>query len=169
MAPDLMQHTLPGFFAGDLAPLLQTLQAFRQSGKRLVTTNGCFDLLHVGHLRYLQAARQHGDGLLVCLNSDASTRGLKGPNRPISGELERAELLLGLSCVDWVYLFDSPSPQDVIVALRPDCHVKGGDYTAQTLPEGPAFAAAGIEMAFLPFVEGRSTSELITRIQQLPH
>lgn len=139
-------------------------QRLRASGKRVVFTNGCFDLLHVGHARYLEAARALGDVLVVGLNSDASVRGLKGPGRPVVPEAERAELLGALRCVDYVTLFDEPTPVEVIALLRPDVHTKGGDYRADDLPEAATVRACGGEVAILPFSEGRSTTGLIERI-----
>lgn len=139
-------------------------QRLRASGKRVVFTNGCFDLLHVGHTRYLEAARALGDVLVVGLNSDASVRGLKGPGRPVVPEAERAELLGALRCVDYVTLFDEPTPVEVIALLRPDVHTKGGDYRADDLPEAATVRACGGEVAILPFSEGRSTTGLIERI-----
>src|SRR2546423_1864914 len=105
-------------------------ERLRAEGRRIVFTNGCFDLLHVGHLRYLQAARALGDVLVVGLNSDRSVRGLKGAQRPLVPEEERAELLAGIECVDYVTIFDEELPNETIAALRPHVHVKGGDYEA---------------------------------------
>ncbi len=132
---------------------------------RTVFTNGCFDLLHVGHLRYLQAARSLGDRLVVGLNSDASVRGLKGPERPLVTEFERAEMLLGLSCVDAVVIFDEPTAERAIRVIRPSLYAKGGDYRPETLPETPAVVTGGGEVVILPFVEGRSTSALVARMK----
>jgi D-beta-D-heptose 7-phosphate kinase/D-beta-D-heptose 1-phosphate adenosyltransferase len=145
----------------DLAALGEHLRA---AGKRIVFTNGCFDLLHVGHLRYLQQARALGDVLVLGLNTDASVRRLKGPSRPILPEDERAELLAGLACVDHVTLFDEPLPNDTLSALRPHLHVKGGDYEAEQLPETPLVRALGGDVVIMPLVEGRSTTSLIQRI-----
>lgn len=131
----------------------------------LVSTNGCFDLLHVGHLRYLQAARKLGDLLIIAVNSDASTRGLKGPSRPILPEDERAELLAGLDCVDFVVLFDEPTPIKTLQKIRPNIHVKGGQYNKENLPETDALEAMGTEIKFLPMVEGRSTSWIVDKIR----
>lgn len=145
----------------ELASLVQEL---RQKGQRVVTTNGCFDVLHVGHLRYLQAARAHGDALVVLLNSDQSVQGLKGPSRPIVPEEERAEMLAGLSCVSYVTLFDEPTPVNLLERIQPSVHVKGGDYTPETLPEAPLLQQIGTEMAFIPMIQGRSTTNIIRRI-----
>lgn len=140
-------------------------ERLRTEGKRIVFTNGCFDLLHVGHLRYLQQARALGDVLVVALNTDASVRRLKGPTRPVVPEAERAELLSALRCVDHVTLFDEPLPNETIAALRPHFHVKGGDYQVETLPETPVVRAGGGEVVIMPLVEGRSTTEMIRRLR----
>jgi rfaE bifunctional protein nucleotidyltransferase chain/domain len=133
----------------------------------VVTTNGCYDVLHVGHLRYLQFARQQGSVLLVAVNSDASVQRLKGPNRPIIPDVERAELLEALTCVDGVILFDEDTPLNVLTAIRPHIHVKGAQYTADTLPEAEALQAMGTQLVFAPMVPGRSTTDIVTRIQQM--
>lgn len=132
---------------------------------KVVTTNGCFDLLHVGHLRYLQAARALGDMLIVALNSDASVRGLKGPQRPLIPQDERAELLAGLACVDYVVIFDEPTPAKILMDIQPDIHVKGGQYTVENLPEASLLKSLGAEIRFIPMVEGRSTTSLIEKIR----
>jgi rfaE bifunctional protein nucleotidyltransferase chain/domain len=146
----------------ELAALGERLRA---EGKRVVFTNGCFDVLHVGHLRYLQQARALGDVLVVGVNTDAGVRRLKGPERPIVPEEERAELLAGLRCVDYVTLFDEPLPNETIAALRPDVHAKGGDYTEEQLPEAPLVRSYGGEVVLLPLVPGRSTTDLVDRIR----
>ncbi len=138
---------------------------FRAEGRTVVFTNGCFDLLHLGHLRYLRRARAMGDLLVVGLNSDASVRRLKGPDRPLVPELERAELLAGLRCVDFVTLFNEPTPEAVIDALRPSIHVKGGDYRVEALPEAAAVRRGGGRVVILPFEVGHSTTDLVERIR----
>lgn len=145
-----------------LAALLATLPG------TTVFTNGCFDLMHVGHLRYLQAARALGDRLVIGLNSDASVQRLKGETRPILPEDERAELLAGLGCVDFVTIFDEPTADPLLALLKPQIYAKGGDYTPETLPEAPTVRAYGGEIRIIPFVPGRSTTSLIERIQALP-
>ncbi|MBX2861744.1 MAG: adenylyltransferase/cytidyltransferase family protein [Vampirovibrio sp.] len=149
------------------------LASARQDGQRIVSTNGCFDLLHVGHLRYLQEARKQGDLLIVAINSDASVHGLKGPDtstkrtgppRPILPESERAELLAGLACVDYVVIFDAPTPIDVLQQIKPNIHVKGGDYTEDSLPETPTLKSLGAEIRFIPLIQGYSTTALVNRI-----
>ena len=144
-----------------LVPLLQELKA---SGKRIVSTNGCFDLMHVGHLRYLQASKALGDILVVLLNSDASVKTFKDDKRPIVPELERAELLSALTCVDFVTIFDDTSPVSTLQAIVPDVHTKGGQYTLETLPEAPVLQAMNTQIEFIEMVEGKSTSTLIRAI-----
>lgn len=155
-----------------LADLLALREGWRARGLRVVLTNGVFDLVHAGHVGYLGSARALGDLLVVALNSDASTRAIKGPLRPIVPEADRAALLAALRPVDYVTLFDEPTAEAVVEALRPDVYVKGGDYGAgpdgapdlSRLPEGRVVAAYGGRVALLPYAEGRSTSALIGRI-----
>ena len=138
----------------------------RREGKRVVFTNGVFDILHVGHVRYLQAARALGDALLVGINSDASVRRLKGPTRPLNPEDERAEVIAALACVDGVCIFGEDRPDDLIEAVRPAIHAKGGDYgTPDALPETPLVRRLGGEVVILPLVPGRSTTRLLGRMQ----
>jgi D-beta-D-heptose 7-phosphate kinase/D-beta-D-heptose 1-phosphate adenosyltransferase len=148
----------------DRAALTALGEHLRASGQRIVFTNGCFDLLHVGHLRYLQQARALGEVLVVGLNTDASVRRLKGPDRPINPEDERAEMLAGLACVDYVTLFDEPLPNATLSALQPHFHVKGGDYNAESLPETPLVRSLGGEVVIMPLVPGRSTTNAIRRL-----
>lgn len=147
------------------ATIAARVEAWQREGGRTVFTNGCFDLLHVGHLRYLQAARELGDRLVVGLNSDRSVRELKGPTRPILPEAERAELLAGLRCVDAVVIFDELRADRAIAAVRPACYAKGGDYAIATLPEAALVQELGGEVVLLPFVEGRSTSSLLELVR----
>jgi rfaE bifunctional protein nucleotidyltransferase chain/domain len=135
------------------------------SGKRLVFTNGCFDLLHVGHVRYLQAARALGDALVVAVNGDASVRALKGPHRPINTEHDRAEVLAALACVDAVVIFHQERVTDLVRAIRPQVYAKGGDYTVESLDRGEhaALEAIGAEIRILPLVPGKSTTAIIER------
>jgi rfaE bifunctional protein nucleotidyltransferase chain/domain len=151
-----------------LPELVETLASLRQQPNfKLVTTNGCFDLLHVGHLRYLQAARKLGDYLVVALNSDQSVQNLKGPSRPIVPETDRAELLAGLACVDAVVLFEDATPIRLLEAIQPTIHVKGAQYTEGTLPEAEVLKAMGTDIQFITMVDNHSTSLLIERIQAL--
>jgi rfaE bifunctional protein nucleotidyltransferase chain/domain len=148
-----------------LAALRGQMITLRAGGGRLVLTNGCFDLLHVGHVRYLQAARGLGDFLVVGLNSDASTRALKGPERPLVPEAERAEVLVALACVDAVVVFDEPTAETLVAALRPEIYVKGSDYAEADLPEARIVRQYGGEVRLLPAIPGVSTSVLVARIR----
>jgi D-glycero-beta-D-manno-heptose 1-phosphate adenylyltransferase len=150
-----------------LTELLTARAQLRQTGRRVVFTNGCFDLLHPGHVRYLQQARALGDALIVALNSDRSVRALKGPARPILKEDERAEVMAALACVDFVTIFDEPTPREIITALLPDILVKGGDWSIDTIVGREEVEAAGGQVMSLPFVDGVSTSDVISRILQL--
>ena len=134
------------------------------AGKRLVLANGCFDLLHVGHVRYLEDARRLGDALLVAVNSDASVRRLKGPGRPIMPEAERAEILAALGCVDYVLVFDDDTAAALISRLRPAVHAKGTDYTEETVPERQSVLSHGGSVAIAGDPKGHSTRDLIERI-----
>ena len=147
---------------------LQALrERWRADGQRVVFTNGCFDLLHVGHLRYLRSARALGDRLVIALNDDASTRGLKGPGRPILPFEERAELLAGLRVVDAVVGFGEPTALNILRMIAPDIYVKGGDYDegSKRPPEADLAESLGARVVFLPFVEGRSTSAILEQIR----
>ena len=148
-----------------LEQLASVRAALDAEGRRLVFTNGCFDLLHVGHVRYLQQARALGDALLVALNGDESVRALKGPTRPINGEQDRAEVLAALACVDFVTVFHTPRVTDVIRAVRPHVYAKGGDYTVDSLDPGERAALddAGTEIRILPLVPGKSTTATIAK------
>lgn len=145
----------------DLQPLLKKLRA---EGKTIVTTNGCFDILHVGHVRYLEETKKFGDVLIVALNSDTSVRRLKGEGRPINNEMDRAEVLNGLKSVDYVVLFDEDSPADLLAKIKPDVHTKGADYTVETLPEAKIILENGGRLEFIKFVEGKSTTNTIKKI-----
>lgn len=136
----------------------------RNSGKTVVVTNGCFDILHVGHVRYLQKTKSYGDYLIVMLNSDKSVRAIKGENRPINNENNRAEVLCALSCVDFVVLFDENSPKNLIDEIKPDVYTKGADYTIETLPERDIIEKNGIKVEFIEFVQGQSTTNIINKI-----
>lgn len=149
--------------------LEQLLGHLQNSDKRVVSTNGCFDLLHVGHLRTLQWARDQGDLLIVAINSDASVRKLKGPSRPLTPQEERAELLAGLACVDYVIVFSEDTPIELLQQIRPDIHVKGGDYRPEQLPETAVIEAYGGKVLVTPLIEGRSTSNLEKKLRENPH
>jgi D-glycero-beta-D-manno-heptose 1-phosphate adenylyltransferase len=136
----------------------------RQEGRAVVFTNGCFDLLHPGHVRYLRQAASLGDALIVALNSDRAVRELKGAARPILKESERAEVMAALGCVDYVLIFDDVSPRETIAALLPDVLVKGGDWGIDQIIGREEVMAGGGRVLSLPFVEGCSTSEIISRI-----
>jgi D-glycero-beta-D-manno-heptose 1-phosphate adenylyltransferase len=134
-------------------------------GKKLVFTNGVFDILHAGHVQYLAAAKEMGELLVVGLNSDISARALgKGPNRPVNSEEDRSTVLRALRSVDAVIIFDEPTPERLIRALRPQVHVKGGDYTPDDLPESAAVREYGGEVRIIPFLEGRSTTGVLQRL-----
>ncbi|HRI16558.1 MAG TPA: D-glycero-beta-D-manno-heptose 1-phosphate adenylyltransferase [Verrucomicrobiota bacterium] len=141
----------------------------RTAGKRLVVTNGCFDLLHAGHVAYLESARALGDILLIGLNGDDSVRQLKGSQRPLNTESDRARVLAALGCVDGVFVFPEMRATNFLQRVQPDIYVKGGDYTLDTIDqdERRAVENGGGRIAFLPFVPGKSTSGLLEKIQNL--
>ena len=161
----------------DRGTLAATLRECQKAGAVIVLTNGCFDLLHLGHTRYLQAARALGDVLVVGVNSDASTRALKGPGRPLVAQEERAEVLAALACVDYVTIFEEATAVALVEALRPDVYVKGGDYAIAAenqgaainyakLPEAAPVLAYGGQVRLIPYLPGHSTTALIERICQ---
>ena len=143
--------------------------ALRASGKRLVVTNGCFDLLHVGHVTYLETARHQGDALLVGVNGDTAVRELKGPGRPVTPEHDRAAVLAALESVSGVCIFAEPTATRFLAAAQPDIYVKGGDYTLDTLnqDERRAVERAGGRIVIIPFVPGKSTTALLNKIMRL--
>ncbi len=151
-----------------LEELSERTKQLRATGKKLVATNGCFDLLHVGHVRYLQAARALGDLLAVGLNGDRSVRELKGKGRPVTGERDRAEVLAALQCVDLVTIFPEMRATQFIGASHPAIYVKGGDYSSETLNEEERvlLKELGAEIRFIPFEAGYSTSRLLEKICQ---
>jgi len=152
----------------DMNELAQRARELRAAGKKLVATNGCFDLLHVGHVRYLQAARGLGDVLAVGLNGDRSVRELKGAGRPINNEKDRAEVLAALECVDFVAIFPEMRAVQFILAAQPAIYAKGGDYTSETLnpEEQAALQEVGAEIRIIPFEKGYSTSLLLERLRK---
>jgi D-beta-D-heptose 7-phosphate kinase/D-beta-D-heptose 1-phosphate adenosyltransferase len=145
----------------ELSRIIKNLKA---KGKRIVFTNGCFDLLHIGHVRYLEKARALGDILVVGVNSDSSVQKIKGPKRPLLPEEERTEILSGLGCVDYITLFNEIDPLKLITSLRPDVLVKGGDWTREEIVGGELVERCGGEVVIIPFVQGVSTSNLIEMI-----
>lgn len=151
-----------GHFIGE-NELLQKLSDLRSAGHKLVFTNGCFDLLHVGHVRYLQAARALGHELIVAVNSDASVKRLKGPERPIQTENDRAEILAALACVSFTVLFTEDTPERIIKAIKPDILVKGGDWKIDQIVGGTFVQSYGGEVRSLQFIDGKSTTKLIEK------
>ena len=148
----------------ELKDLVQKLDGLRQSGKRVVFTNGCFDILHAGHVRYLAAARSEGDVLVVGLNSDESVRTIKDENRPIVSQDQRAEILAGLWCVDYVTIFNEPDPLKLITAIKPDVLVKGADWKEQDIIGADVVKARGGKVARVAVFPDISTSMIIERI-----
>ena len=144
--------------------LIQIVKGLKAKRKRIVFTNGCFDLLHIGHVRYLEEAKTLGDVLVVGVNSDSSVRKLKGPKRPILPEEERAEILSGLGCVDYVTLFDEIDPLELIASLQPNVLAKGGDWTKEQIVGTEVVERSGGEVVVIPYVEEASTSNLIEKI-----
>jgi rfaE bifunctional protein nucleotidyltransferase chain/domain len=151
---------------GDLARVASQL---RKKGKRIVLANGCFDILHVGHVRYLGGARAEGDALVVAVNSDSGVNGLKGPGRPVLNERARALLVAALREVDYVVIFPDPNVESLLNELRPDVHAKGTDYTAQTVPERATAASLRIRVAIVGDPKDHSTRELLETIRKAPH
>lgn len=142
------------------------VKKLHQSGKTVVVTNGCFDILHVGHVRYLQKTKSFADYMIVLLNSDKSVRNIKGPTRPINNEQDRAEVLNALACVDYVVIFDEDSPANLIDEIKPDIYTKGADYTMETLPEADIMRKNNIKVEFIEFVAGKSTTNTINKMKE---
>lgn len=145
--------------------IINIVRSGQQVGKTYVVTNGCFDILHVGHVRYLQKTKEFADYLIVMLNSDISVKALKGEGRPINNEQDRAEILSALSCVDYVVLFDEKSPARLLEDIKPDVYTKGADYTLETLPERDIVLRNNIKVEFIDFVQGKSTTNIINKIK----
>ncbi len=145
----------------DIAAIARNIKA---AGKTIVFTNGCFDILHAGHVRYLAAARALGDCLIVGLNSDQSVRKLKGPARPVNCQEDRAEVLAALAAVDYVVIFQETTAENIVTEIKPDIYAKGGDYTIEKLPESKIVAAQGGRTVLVPEVPGRSSSNIISRM-----
>lgn len=148
--------------------IVQIVRELQKNGKSVVTTNGCYDILHVGHVRYLQKTKEIADYCIVMLNSDSSVKKNKGENRPINTELDRAEILCALSCVDYVVIFDEKSPCELLDKIKPNFHTKGADYTLDTLPEEEknVIIRNKINVKFIEFVEGKSTTNTIEKMKQ---
>ena len=140
----------------------------RAGGQKIVFTNGCFDILHAGHVRYLAQARSFGDCLVLGLNTDASVHRLKGPTRPINNEQDRAEVVGALKSVDYVVLFGEQTAETLIAKVKPDVYAKGGDYTLDTLPEAKIVQSYGGRVEFIDMVQGRSTTNMIEKIKASP-
>jgi D-glycero-beta-D-manno-heptose 1-phosphate adenylyltransferase len=147
-----------------LNEIIRLRTGLREAGKKLVFTNGCFDILHVGHVRYLNQARSLGDALVVAINIDRSVREIKGNSRPIVTERERAEVLAALACVDWVFIFDDPTPKQVIDAIVPDVLVKGADWNIGEIVGRDTVEKAGGIVLSVPLVEGSSTTDIIKKV-----
>lgn len=147
------------------AELVGLVRGDRAQQLTIVFANGAFDLLHVGHIRYLEGAKREGDKLIVAINSDASVRGLKGPNRPVLAEADRAELVAALRAVDYVVIFDEPTVTPLLELLKPDVHCKGTDYTIDTVPERETVRAYGGRIAIVGDPKDHSTSNLLSRLQ----
>ena len=150
-----------------LRQLLPLLSRRRKSGDKIVFTNGCFDLLHIGHVRYLKSARSLGDVLVIGLNTDVSVRKLKGKGRPVTPEKERAEVLAALEAVDYVVFFSTPTPEPLIHKIRPDYLVKGGDWKVKDIAGSGFVASYGGKTRSLPFVKDRSTTRILEKIKHL--
>lgn len=144
--------------------IIKIVREGQKEGKTFVTTNGCFDILHVGHVRYLQKTKEKADYSIIMLNSDKSVKSLKGENRPINNENDRAEILSSLRCVDYVVLFEEKSPAKLLEDIKPDIYTKGADYTLETLPERDVVIKNNIKVEFIDFVDGKSTTNIINKI-----
>jgi len=146
--------------------IIRIVRDGQSKGETFVVTNGCFDILHVGHVRYLQETKKFADKLIVMLNSDKSVKAIKGESRPINCEEDRAEILSSLSCVDYVVLFDENSPARLLGEIRPNVYTKGADYTLESLPERDVVLENNIRVEFINFVDGKSTTNVINKINR---
>jgi D-glycero-beta-D-manno-heptose 1-phosphate adenylyltransferase len=162
-----MRETASKIVARDV--LRDKLGDYKRRGRRIVFANGCFDMLHVGHIRYLEGARREGDVLVVGVNADSSVCNLKGQGRPILDENARAQLVAALRCVDWVVLFAESNVEALLEELRPDVHAKGTDYTAETVPERAVAERLGIRVAIVGDPKDHSTRELLESVRKAPH
>jgi rfaE bifunctional protein nucleotidyltransferase chain/domain len=149
----------------ELPDAKKKVERLRSKNKKIVFTNGCFDILHIGHARYLYAAREMGDFLIVAMNSDRSVKAIKGPDRPIMNQSERSEMLASLECVDMVVIFDEDNPMEVIRYLMPDILIKGGDWKEEDIIGADVVRAAGGQIRSIPYINGYSTSGIIKKIQ----
>ncbi len=147
--------------------LQEQLREIRRQQKTVVFTNGCFDILHVGHVRYLREAKKLGDVLVLALNSDASVRTIKGEKRPLVPEEERADIMAALECIDYVVIFSEPTPQGLIEYLQPDILVKGGDWTEDAIAGADFVRAAGGRVVTIPLTAGHSTTNIVEKIRQV--
>ena len=145
--------------------IVETCEEIRRKFKKIVFTNGCFDIIHVGHVRYLTTAKNFGDILIVGLNTDKSVKILKGENRPINNEKDRAEVLLGLKAVDYVVLFGERTAENLVSEIRPDIYVKGGDYTIEKIPEAKIVQSYGGQIELVKFVDGHSTTNILQKLK----
>lgn len=146
--------------------LVSLIKTLKKRGKKIVFTNGCYDLLHAGHVRFLKAAKKMGDVLVLALNSDASVRRIKGKNRPITPETERAELMAGLACVDIVTLFHEDDPYNIIKDIKPDVLVKGGDWALDKIIGADVVEANGGRVRNIKYLKGKSTTNIIKRVME---
>ena len=145
--------------------IIKLSEKLKKENKTLVFTNGCFDILHIGHVRYLKESKKFGDFLIVGLNSDSSVKKIKGDTRPINNESDRAELLSEFNCVDFIVIFDESSPKKLIDEIKPNIYTKGADYTLETLPEKDVVIKNNIKVEFIKFVEGKSTTKTLKALQ----
>ena len=146
--------------------LVQEVARLQAAGRRVVFTNGCFDILHVGHVRYLKEAKALGDILILGLNSDSSVKSLKGSNRPINNESDRAEVLSALKAIDYVVIFDEKTAENIVGEIKPDIYAKGGDYSIDTLPEAKIVAEHGGKTVLLQLVDGKSSTNIINKCKE---
>jgi glycerol-3-phosphate cytidylyltransferase len=147
-----------------LEQLIIEVEKLKKAGKKIISTNGCFDILHRGHVTYLEAAKKLGDVLIVGINADSRVRGLKGEGRPVNKEQDRAIVLSALKSVDYVFIFSEETPKEFLAKLKPHIHAKGGDYQAEKLPEYAVMKSFGGEVAIIPFVDGYSTTGILSRV-----
>lgn len=150
----------------DREKLGEIVEELKKQGKTIVFTNGCFDILHVGHLKYLNEAKRQGDILIVGVNSDSSVKKLKGETRPINNQFDRAEILGGLKAVDFTTIFEEKTPIETLEIIKPNIHIKGGDYKKEDLPETKIVEKNGGEVRILSFVDGKSTTNIINKIKK---